>query len=217
VAARRAGNIHGEGHRVVFLKVALDVVGAGVDRNQVAPFVQQVGGNGAAADIAPRGAGFPAVVIGRVEAVDNRFIPIIVKAVKPEVSKLFKFLTIELKDKEEGLLCPAYFKKQAVVVEDIINDPAHMEWKELHERFGAAGGAAIPIVVDGKVDYILVLYDTTKDAFNKRLIPFYKDLHLILSLMLKSIRTFYEKEHIKELYNPFIGFFKNGGGIPIAG
>ncbi len=146
-------------------------------------------------------AGFPAVVAGEADSEYEVFLPLAVKAESQEISKIFTSIPIKIKKDGEGVICAAYQRKEPILAADVQHDPKQGEWREYYQKYGAEGIAAIPLIVEDNVKYILVLYGRSKDIFTEKYRKLYKDIQTLLSLALEHIRLSIEREHISNLYN----------------
>lgn len=134
---------------------------------------------------------------GKVDHENKCFTATCAYCVIMEAAEAYKRAEISVdpaKPSGRGGVGRAYHSKDIVVIEDVLEDEGSRYWRPLYEKFGALSVCTIPIVLDGRVEYIIQIYEKTKCAFSGETKGLLKDIQHLVTLAFTYLRS--ERERI---------------------
>jgi len=135
--------------------------------------------------------GYEAVTIGYVDEATKIYRVKYTRSKNKEVEDVIKRVLIGVDPGEpygRGTVSRAYREKKIALLVDILAHDGMKYWQKEQLRFGIHSACSIPILVDGKVRYILLIHDKSKDSFAEKHLYLLKEIQTEASSALSKIR-----------------------------
>ncbi len=137
-------------------------------------------------------AGFSLAAIGKVNKNTQLYSVEFVSSKEEKYAETLKKLTISvdpLIKEGRGSVAEAYRTKQIAFISDVVNDKRMSAWRKYQKELSVYSACSIPLLKNGEVEYILVVYSSVTDFFTSQHIDLLKELQLDLSFALEKMRT----------------------------
>lgn len=141
--------------------------------------------------------GYIACAAGYIDK-DNLFRQIYTKANTQELEQALSSLTIGTDPNTpygKGTVSRAYHTKKVSLISNMDKMPYTSYWHSYLKTFNVNSACTIPILKFGKVEYIILIHDSTPDTFSEDHMHLLEEISLDLSFALEKI----EKDHFSNL------------------
>lgn len=76
----------------------------------------------------------------------------------------------------QGATARAVREGRTIVVNDVLNDPGMAPWNELHREYGVRSAIAVPVMLEGNHEIVLIVYAAERDFFTPDLVHLLRDM-----------------------------------------
>jgi len=133
----------------------------------------------------------PAVAILEVDASSDWLRPVAGSSANPDVRDAIGKLRVSLdrnRPEGQGLAAESCRTMQIAYDHNYKANPRFTAWRVLAERFNVNSLAALPVVVDGRCELVILLYDTRKNAFTPELLRLLDEIRQDLGYALARLK-----------------------------
>ena len=106
--------------------------------------------------------GYYSVTLGRIDKSSGEWTPVFVSCENEEVVNYIQKVRIKLPKglpTQKGSVGWAYYTKEPYIIEDVLQHPGTKPWYDFYFLFGIKSSASIPILIEGEVEYVIVIHD----------------------------------------------------------
>ncbi len=144
------------------------------------------------------GVGYASVCIGKVDENSRVFNVEYYNSRLPDVDGLFKEIVIKADGSipfGRGTVYRAYTSGNIAIISNVLKSRDMSGWWNYHKRYNIHSACSVPIVKNGKVEYILLLHDDVQDSFSDKNLYLLKEIQRDFAFALDKL----EKERFANL------------------
>ncbi|AEA33462.1 EAL domain-containing protein [Hippea maritima] len=136
--------------------------------------------------------GYTECIVGKVDEETKLIDKLFIRAKLKEAEKLTKKHLIGVDPEKpygRGSASKAYQSKKVILIPEVKTNPNMAYWNEFYINFNIHSACSIPIIKNERVEYIIILLDTTPYAFDENHMELLERLQLNLSFALEKIQN----------------------------